>query len=51
MKSSIGQLINKFDSLEVQNVGTFNELFTHCRLGRMTLRLDGIWEFIEYPAW
>lgn len=51
MKSSIGQLINEFDSLEVQNVGTFNELFTHCRLGRMTQTIDGIWEFIEYPAW
>jgi hypothetical protein len=51
MKLSVGQLINKFDSLEVQNVGTFNELFTHCRLGRMTQTIDGIWEFIEYPAW
>lgn len=51
MKLSIGQTINEFDSLEVQNVGTFNELFSWCRLGRMTQTIDGIWEFIEYPAW
>lgn len=51
MVLSLGQLINKFDALEVQNVGTFNELFKHCRLGRMTQTIDGIWEFIEYPAW
>lgn len=51
MKLSIGQLINKFDELDVQNVGTFNELFPHCRLGRMTQTIDGIWEFIEYPSW
>lgn len=51
MRLSIGQLINKFDNLEVQNVGTFNSLFDHCRLGRMTQTIDGIWEFIEYPSW
>jgi hypothetical protein len=51
MTLSIGQLINKFDNLDTQNVGTFNELFEHCRLGRMTQTIDGIWEFIEYPTW
>jgi|GEM_PF-6708202 hypothetical protein len=29
---TIGERINKFDNLEVQTVGTFNELFPECKV-------------------